>query len=287
MSSVAFPFWSKYQLELLTYDNGTIVYKGPPDYHSGLFLGTILDHIPMTYQGHQLSFDQEIALIEDIHANKPGNVRYPLVDEGGGQICIYPDQSIFYDSLSGSGVISSFDSLHDKEDDKDGKAELILPTTDMIGLLKDAINYHKYEREDWKLWFTGNFLQTKVEILHQALSNIFEVDGQVAHKLFSEDIRFELVEGIVHVYSMNDPVLFAMGIDDFGINIKFSCKNREREAWIKRLEKDLPGCGLEYDLDWWYENRQRGIVISETTLRSEGAEDLYAKKRQWMGKKDS
>ncbi|MEM7370036.1 MAG: hypothetical protein AAF587_15625 [Bacteroidota bacterium] len=281
MSNHSYPYWDAYQLKVVNNAGGIIMFEGPLESERGTLLTTLLHHLPMTYEGRELSFDQEIDLIRQIHAGELGHVRYPMVEECG-QICIYPSHSFFYATILGNAVIDTFDSLDDTYDEAEETPALVLPTKDVIGLLEDCIYYHKFDREDWTYCFSGIFLHTNAKHIFKTLSEIYEGKGELDHSVLSDTIHFPLKDMNVSVHSMNDPVVMLQGLDDFGIGVEFLRGNQRREELITDFVEKLSHTDLEYDLEWWYENKLRGIVISETSATSKGVEALYQRKKEWM-----
>lgn len=139
-----YPFLDKYHLSL-EYSEGTsgtiITFVGKPDHPNGLMFSIIANHhrLKLRHFPRRLTSDEEISMIESIIRFGRPNERYPMVSEEG-QIAIYKHDAFVYDTYRNGDVFGDFETLDDYLDDKDEEAVLVIPASDVLGILLDYKN---------------------------------------------------------------------------------------------------------------------------------------------------
>lgn len=137
-----YKYFEKYKLKIEFYKdkNGKVYstgFLGEPSYPNGFLLNIVWTHSPLTIRHfRQISLEEEISVISSIIKSGRPFERYPLIAEFG-QICIYRDNTFVYDTLLGDGVIGNEGNFDGRFDESSEEPIMILPSSDMLGILKD------------------------------------------------------------------------------------------------------------------------------------------------------
>ena len=67
-----------------------------------------------------------------------------------GEICIYKDDAFVYDSFNDGTKIGDESIFFDIYDEIDISPVMIIPTSDIIGLLKDLKTWHEYKLSNYR-----------------------------------------------------------------------------------------------------------------------------------------
>ena len=162
MSGNKYHFFEKYGLKIEFYKDSegniySIGFGGYPEYPNGYILGIVSGHTPMLIRHFRyLNFEEEIEIIKNIINQGKPYERYPVVAEVG-QICIYKEQTYVYDTLLGGTVIEDETTLDGRNDSKEEQPIIILPSSDMLGILQDYLL--------WKAWYEINYDSKRKNIL--------------------------------------------------------------------------------------------------------------------------
>jgi len=200
MKKVTYPFWEKYKIEVQKMNNGMSL-RGDPMYPNGHLLATLFGHTPIKRNNQPITFCQEINEIKQIVANNDPEKRYPLIDEHG-QICIYSEMSFLYDTLRNKSVIGEMDTFDSIYDEKDEIPIMSIPTMDLVGLLKDTIEYHK--SNTWELKFGGRILESDIKTIHKILDNESTIKSEIRYRIIGEQIRAKTSEYEIFIDSFNN-----------------------------------------------------------------------------------
>jgi len=128
MSGNKYHFFEKYGLKIEFYKDSegniySIGFGGYPEYPNGYILGIVSGHTPMLIRHFRyLNFEEEIEIIKNIINQGKPYERYPVVDET---------------------------TLDGRNDSKEEQPIIILPSSDMLGILQDYLL--------WKAWYEINY----------------------------------------------------------------------------------------------------------------------------------
>lgn len=146
-----YKFWDKYGLRTEFRERG-ISFKTSPEYPNQILFGVITDHQPIRpkFFDRNLNDSEMISVIGSIIKYGKDNERYPMASEIG-HITIYKNEAFVYDGLKGDWIINDFESYTNEQDEENIQPVMIIPSTDLLGILEDYILWKNTEYLEYKI----------------------------------------------------------------------------------------------------------------------------------------